>query len=366
MRVLMTVDAVGGVWQYALHLAGLLATRNTRVLIATMGPEPAVAQRELVEHIPGVSLCTSTFKLEWMPNAWHEVDKAGEWLLALASKWRPDVIHLNGYVHASLPWGGPTVVVAHSCVRSWWEAVHGVEAPPEWDEYTARVSAGLTAATMVVAPTHAMADVVSRLYLVTRKVSVIPNSCDEKAWSPASKEPFIFTAGRAWDQAKNAAALDFVAPNLEWPIYVAGESTSPDGTTASYSHLRVLGALQQHEMAQWMGRAAIYALPARYEPFGLSVLEAAHSRCALVLGDIPSLRENWSGVAHFVHPERPDELRRALRDLIADTARRNALADAAQRRAREFTAEHHVAAYERIYQDMVAEHGGIAHTTRAM
>ena len=34
-----------------------------------------------------------------------------------------------------------------------------------------------------------------------------------------------------------------------------------------------------------------------YEPFGLSILEAAASGCALVLGDIPTLRENWSEAA---------------------------------------------------------------------
>ena len=44
-----------------------------------------------------------------------------------------------------------------------------------------------------------------------------------------------------------------------------------------------------------MARASIYALPARYEPFGLSILEAALSGAALVLGDIPSLREVWGG-----------------------------------------------------------------------
>jgi glycogen(starch) synthase len=43
-------------------------------------------------------------------------------------------------------------------------------------------------------------------------------------------------------------------------------------------------------------------LPARYEPFGLSVLEAALSGCALVLGDIASLREVWGGAACYVRP----------------------------------------------------------------
>ncbi len=54
-----------------------------------------------------------------------------------------------------------------------------------------------------------------------------------------------------------------------------------------------VGRLGPEEMREQYARAAIFAHPARYEPFGLSVLEAALSGCALVLGDISSLRELW-------------------------------------------------------------------------
>ena len=50
--------------------------------------------------------------------------------------------------------------------------------------------------------------------------------------------------------------------------------------------------LSGEDIRPWFARAGIYALPAVYEPFGLSVLEAALSGCALVLGDIPSLARN--------------------------------------------------------------------------
>jgi glycosyltransferase involved in cell wall biosynthesis len=71
-------------------------------------------------------------------------------------------------------------------------------------------------------------------------------------------------------------------------------------------------------MAQ-MNRAAIFAHPALYEPFGLCVLEAARARCCLVLSDIPSLRELWDGAAVFIDPRNPDawisEINRLSRDL---------------------------------------------------
>ena len=49
---------------------------------------------------------------------------------------------------------------------------------------------------------------------------------------------------------------------------------------------RPLGVLAPAELRRKLERAAIFAAPALYEPFGLGILEAAAAGCALVLGDI--------------------------------------------------------------------------------
>ena len=96
-------------------------------------------------------------------------------------------------------------------------------------------------------------------------------------------------------------------------MLVAGDGRHPEGGGAGeLENLRHLGRLAPADLASWLGRAAIYALPARYEPFGLSILEAALAGCALVLGDIDSLRELWDGCALFVPPEDDDALAEAL------------------------------------------------------
>jgi glycosyltransferase involved in cell wall biosynthesis len=366
MRVLMTADAVGGVWQYAVQLASLLTTSGGQVLLATMGPAPTPAQQAEVAALRGVTLRTSTFALEWMPEPWDEVRRAGDWLLSLGAEFAPDVVHLNGYAHADLPWRAPTLVVAHSCVLSWFEAVHGSHPLAQWQEYTKRVSAGLAAADEIVAPSGSMGDALRRLYQLDRRVRVIPNARDGRAWTPGKKQHCILAAGRAWDSAKNLVALDAAATELHWPVYVAGDTEGPAGEQTRLRHVRALGRISADAMQAWMARAAIYALPARYEPFGMSVLEAALSGCALVLGDIPSLRENWSGAARFVHPGRADELLGALRDLTDQPAELTSLAAAARDRAREFSTAAHIAAYETLYRDMVTPHGRTAHTSRTL
>src|SRR6185437_9554650 len=131
---------------------------------------------------------------------------------------------------------------------------------------------------------------------------------------------------------KNVKAVARIARSLPWPIYLAGDSQAcrMDGCC-------MLGRLSAGEMAGWYSRAAIYAMPARYEPFGLSILEAALSGCALVLGDIGSLRELWQGAAEFVPPNDPDALAIACNALARDPARRARMASAARERALAFT-----------------------------
>jgi glycosyltransferase involved in cell wall biosynthesis len=90
-------------------------------------------------------------------------------------------------------------------------------------------------------------------------------------------------------------------------------------------------------MIQQLSRAAILVLPARYEPFGLSALEAGLSGCALVLGDIPSLREIWHEAAIFVDPDDTLGFTNALNSLVEDARRRKDFGRRARARALTFS-----------------------------
>ena len=352
-HVLMTSDAIGGVWNYALELARGLASQGVAITLATMGPVPNAAQRAECRRIPGLELYSRPYRLEWMEEPWAEVEKAGHWLLELEERGRPDLVHLNGYAHAALPFRAPVLVVAHSCVLSWWKSVHGVPAPDSWQRYRREVARGLMSADMLVAPTSAMLSAIEEHYGIFGPAKVIANGSDPKRFRPGFKKDFVLSVGRIWDEGKNIAALDRIADQVDWPLYVAGDARHPEGGLRPLRHLRALGSVQSEALPRWYARAAIYALPARYEPFGLSVLEAALSGCALVLGDIPSLRELWEGAALFVHPDDPEALTAALRSLIGDRALRQGLADAARRRGAQWTNEGCARAYSRLYQRML-------------
>jgi glycosyltransferase involved in cell wall biosynthesis len=169
---------------------------------------------------------------------------------------------------------------------------------------------------------------------------------------PLAKQPYILTAGRVWDEAKNIVALAQVAPQLSWPVFVAGEEHHPEGGTAHFDTVQRLGKLAPDELALWLGEAAIFALPARYEPFGLAVLEAGLAGCALVLGDIPSLREVWDGAACFVPPAQPDALVEELEHLIGDMWWRELMAQRARARALRYTPARMAQAYTTLYAQL--------------
>jgi glycogen(starch) synthase len=335
MKILMTSDTVGGVWSYAVDLADALASRGVETHLATMGRLPDDAQRASVER-----LHTSAYRLEWEDDPWEDVDRAGAWLLDLADDLKPDLVHLNGFAHGCLRWPAPVVVAAHSDVVSWWWAVHGEEPPERYNPYRSAVEGGLRAADAVVAPTRSALRDLRLHYRFDRPRFVVPNS---RAVGPyeGAKEPFVLGLGRFWDEAKNIGALERARAGSPWPIVIAGDGTP-------------LGKLDASGVASLLERAAIFASPAHYEPFGLAILEAAVAGCALVLADLPSLREVWGDAALFAQAGDDGAFVSALLRVERDGALRRDLARRAQRRARRFSPERTRDGYLAVYEQVLA------------
>src|SRR5688500_833614 len=88
-RVLMTADTVGGVWTYSLELARGLGRDGVKVFLATMGAELSDEQMREAREIDNLHVIESRFKLEWMSDAWGDVNAAGDWLLGLEDEFAP-------------------------------------------------------------------------------------------------------------------------------------------------------------------------------------------------------------------------------------------------------------------------------------
>jgi glycogen(starch) synthase len=347
VRILLVLDTAGGVWTYGLELTRALARHEIEVVLAALGRPLSAEQRREALDSPATRVYALDCALEWMEEPWADVRRSGEWLLGIARTTEVDVVHLNSFAHGALPWRVPVVVGAHSDVLSWHEAVRGEPVGPEWARYSNAVEQGLAGANVVVAPTRSMLRALERCYSFEAERRVIPNGRDPARFRPRAKEPVVVSAGRLWDEAKNVAALDRLAERLPWPIVLAG----PGGHGAA----RRVGRVSDRALARLLGRVAIFAEPARYEPFGLAALEAGLCGCALVLGDIPSLREVWGDAAVFVEAEDEPGLQRELKTLIEDRSRRVELGARARRRALEYTPERMAADYLGLYEQLLTE-----------
>lgn len=354
MKLLMTTDCVGGVWSYSLELCAALAEHGCDVLLACTGGRLSAAARAEAERLDNVRLQAMPYRLEWMQDPWDDVARANEWLARLARRFRPDVVHLNSYGPGNLDFGAPVLLVAHSCVYTWFEAVHGSEPEAARAPYRRRVVDALRSASIVVAPTQAFLDALRRCYPEVRfqgRSDVIYNGVsapDDAARLPAAAH-YVLGVGRVWDAAKNLGQLAAAARALPCPVFIAGDgrfAERPPGVV-------MLGNRPRDQLLPYYRRATVFAHPALYEPFGLVVLEAALAGCPLLLSDIPGLRELWSGAARFADPRDARDWRRKLRSLLDDPAERRLLARAARDRAARFNVARMAARYARQYRALL-------------
>jgi len=355
-RLMMTTDTVGGVWTFAANLSRGLAGAGFEVRLVTLGPRPSAAQRAMVRGLPGVSLTETDLALEWQDPAATDLLHAELVLADIADQFAPQIVHLNSFREACFGWKAPHMVVAHSCVNSWAAACGENDAftGREWGVYTANARAGLRHAAAWVAPTDVFREQIARLYRLETAGHVIRNGAERRGDRSHPKQRVILGAGRVWDKAKNLTALASVASMLDWPVRIAGASGAAGSAAAGASApCKFLGELSHRELQGEFEAASIFVSPALYEPFGLSVLEAATAGCALALSDIPTFRELWDGAARFFDPRDKDAMIRCLRLLAADDAQRAELQHAATERAERYQLSDTVAAYCSLYRELL-------------
>ncbi len=309
-RILLTTDTVGGVWRYAVELSRGLADRGHPITLVTVGPPTTASQA--AELAPGVALVQTGLPLDWLADEPAMLDQASRTLAALEA----DIALLHAPAYLRHRWPIPVAVMVHSCLATWFAAVRGGPVPADYAWRASATADGLRRADAVAAPTAAFAAAVSRVHGLPG-ITAIHNGRRALDRPPVPRGRAVLAAGRLWDEGKGAALLDRIAPRLSAPVRAAGPVAGP-GTRAHLPNLALLGTLGEPALARAYAGATVFAAPARYEPFGLAVLEAAQAGMALVLSDIPTFRELWDGAARFVPPSDDDAWIAALEAALAD------------------------------------------------
>lgn len=334
LRLLLVTDAVGGVWTYSLELARALEPLDVETVLAVTGPSPTAEQRAAAGC---TKLIDTGLPLEWMDTSPAEIENAGRALALIAACEGADVVQTSSAaLLACGTFEQPTVAVQHSCVATWWAAVKRTPLPDDFRWRRDLVAQGLFKADAVVAPSRAFAAATGRAYHLDR-VLAVHNGRSVQKGRDLPQGDFVFTAGRLWDEGKNIATLDRAAAHVRAPVQAAGSMEGPNGASIALEHLNALGNLTEARLAGVLAARPVFASAALYEPFGLSVLEAAQAGCALVLSDIPTHRELWDGAALFIEPRDDEGFASAINLLLDSRGERERLGEAARQCARRYS-----------------------------
>jgi glycosyltransferase involved in cell wall biosynthesis len=366
LHVLVTADTLSGAWTYTRELVTGLVTRGVRVTLVTFGEIPLPDQTAWMDVLHGLEYRPTAFRLEWMDEAPLDLPDSSEFLLDLVRELQPDILHLHQFCHANLPVDIPRVVMAHGDVITWTQAVQGcTPRASRWLKwYHDMVVRGILAADAVVAPSAWMLDSLRGAYTVPRQDAVIYPGRNPIFFNPyVSKDDSVLSVGRLLDAGKQVLLLtQHVQP---FSVCIVGaEQTVPlpripiradVKVSTNQSCVAIRGPQTEAQLRALYSRAAVYAATARYEPLGMSALDAAFSRCAIVANDIPSFREVWGDAALYFRTNDASSLAGTLRQLDADRALRHAYADRAFTRARErFTTKRMIDDYLALYRTLLA------------
>ena len=280
------------------------------------------------------------------------IDKKG--LAALSSSYfatlaaikdRPDVIHY----HAEGPCV-PLPLAKRAGIRTV-ATIHGLDwQRAKWGKLASTyIKMGERAAATKVDELIVLSEGVKRYFMEAygREAVFIPNGVDAKEALPASvikekwnleKYSYLLYLGRLVPEKRPELLIEaFKALDTNKRLVIAGGSSD---TSAYEKELRAAargdsrivftGFVTGEPLAELYSNCYAYVLPSDVEGMPMSLLEAmAYGRCC-VTSDIPECADVLAGNGVKFEKGGADSLRAALRDLLADAGRADALGTAAK------------------------------------
>jgi hypothetical protein len=247
IRILMTVDAVGGVWRYAMDVAASLRPLGFEFLFVGLGPQPSDRQQREAGALGQLRWLDAP--LDWMAKNEDELSLVGPQIVEAARAEGVDLLHLNLPSQADSDPHGSSARRHVAFLRG-----HLVcRRPQRSGSRRLAVAPGDQPARAHPRQTSCL-----RRAAATRACWKMPTARSTTCmWSttPADRQkrpspgmharlcrcPLV---GRRQERARP----DEAAASTAWPVMMAGSSTGPDGQSLPIHHAEHLGELAHMPM----------------------------------------------------------------------------------------------------------------------
>lgn len=199
--------------------------------------------------------------------------------------------------------------------------------------------------------------------LVTRVYNGLPLGAETRAfdvrarWNVPSDAPLLLHVGRMSKQKNHATLLDAMRLLSGVHLILVGDGELRESVEARVrslgleSRVHMTGEITSGEVNTLLRSTDAFVFPSLWEAMPLAALEALQAGATIVGGDIPALRELLDDAAILVPPTDAAALAAGVRRVLGDAALRRQLSATAVERARRYTVENMVEAYERLMMD---------------
>jgi glycosyltransferase involved in cell wall biosynthesis len=174
-------------------------------------------------------------------------------------------------------------------------------------------------------------------------------------------EIIIGSVGRLDKQKGHHYLIEAAAKLKDHTIAIAGDGPLREELKKQASGLnsKVLfaGTVMPEEVPIFMRALDIFCFPSLWEGFGIAIAEAMAAGLPVVASDIAPLREVVGDAGIIVTPRDSTELAKAIKMLIDDSSLRDTLAKKAKDRAKAFSIDRSVKAFEGLFESMLSRKG---------
>lgn len=313
-----------GTGRYLSSLVRELASRPDIQLIPLSAPRIRLGPRVLRQVINGP-----------LHLFWSQIV-----LPILIARHEADVLHTTMVAPLLAPC--PVIATIHDALDTFPE----LRASSLWSRYVLLV--GIPAARRadaVVTVSHAAAeDIIEAFDLDPDRVHVIPNGTNIQHRTPTEPERrpgslFVLAVApnvRRKNLATLVAAVDSVRQNGRRDLRLALVGRGTSDLAKQHEWIESYEAVSDAELAWLYRRAAVVAVPSRYEGFGLPVLEALAVGTPVIAADLPAIRETGGQAIRLADPDSADQFAEQIEHVISErdqeVARLQAAHDTAQAR----------------------------------